>query len=107
MSSPSADTRVRAAALRERIEQANYRYHVLDDPAITDAEYDRLMRELEALEAEHPELATPDSPTRKVGARATGGFAEVRHAIPMLSLGNAFSEEGETDRERFTPRAQR
>jgi DNA ligase (NAD+) len=101
MSSPSADTRVRAAALRERIEQANYRYHVLDDPAITDAEYDRLMRELEALEAAHPELATPDSPTRKVGARASGGFAEVRHAMPMLSLSNAFEQAGEDDRTRF------
>lgn len=96
------DAAAHAATLREQIEQANYQYHVLDEPTIPDAEYDRLMRELEALEAEHPELATPDSPTRKVGARATGGFAEVRHAIPMLSLGNAFSEEGETDRERFS-----
>src|SRR3546814_6434236 len=59
------------------------------------------MRELEALEAEHPALASPDSPTRKVGARAHGGFAEVRHAIPMLSLGNAFEQDGEPDRERF------
>ncbi|MFC4762984.1 NAD-dependent DNA ligase LigA [Dyella koreensis] len=91
----------RAAELRERIEQANYRYHVLDDPEITDADYDRLMRELEALEAEHPELATDDSPTRRVGARASGGFAEVRHALPMLSLGNAFEQEGDGDRERF------
>ncbi len=91
----------RAAALRVQIEQANYRYHVLDDPDITDAEYDRLMRELEALEAEHPALASPDSPTRKVGARASGGFAEVRHAIPMLSLGNAFEQDGDTERERF------
>ncbi|MHB1058039.1 MAG: NAD-dependent DNA ligase LigA [Rhodanobacter sp.] len=96
-----AETVARAAALRARIEQANYRYHVLDDADITDAEYDRLMRELEALEAEHPGLASPDSPTRKVGARAHGGFAEVRHAIPMLSLGNAFEQEGETERERF------
>jgi DNA ligase (NAD+) len=96
-----AETVARAAALRAQIEQANYRYHVLDDPDITDAEYDRLMRELEALEAEHPALASPDSPTRKVGARARGGFAEVRHAIPMLSLGNAFEQPGESDRERF------
>ena len=101
-----ADNSTRAAKLRERIEQANYRYHVLDDPEITDAEYDRLMRELEALEAAHPELATPDSPTRKVGARASGGFAEVRHAMPMLSLSNAFEqqvdgEQGEDDRTRF------
>src|SRR6185437_11774773 len=86
--------------------EANYRYHVLDDPTITDAEYDALMRELEALEAAHPELVTPDSPTRKVGARAQGGFAEVRHALPMLSLSNAFEqqvdgEQGEDDRARF------
>ena len=91
----------RAADLRERIEQANYRYHVLDDPAIPDAEYDRLLRELEALEAAHPELATPDSPTRTVGARASGGFAEVRHALPMLSLSNAFEQPGEDERARF------
>ncbi len=97
----SAHSKSRAADLRERIEQANYRYHVLDDPEITDAEYDRLLRELEALEAAHPELATPDSPTRKVGARASGGFAEVRHAMPMLSLSNAFEQEGEDARTRF------
>jgi DNA ligase, NAD-dependent len=101
-----ADSKTRAADLRERIEQANYRYHVLDDPAITDAEYDALMRELEALEVAHPELVTPDSPTRKVGARASGGFAEVRHAMPMLSLSNAFEqqvdgEQGENERTRF------
>jgi DNA ligase (NAD+) len=95
------DWQARAAELRERIEQANYRYHVLDDPDITDAEYDRLMRELEALEDAHPELAGTDSPTRRVGARAHGGFAEVRHALPMLSLGNAFEQPGDTARERF------
>ena len=95
------ETAARAAALRAQIEQANYRYHVLDDADITDADYNRLMRELEALEAEYPALATPDSPTRKVGARASGGFAEVRHAIPMLSLGNAFEQPGESERERF------
>ncbi|MBQ4853772.1 NAD-dependent DNA ligase LigA [Rhodanobacter sp. B2A1Ga4] len=96
-----AETVAHAAALRAQIEQANYRYHVLDDPDITDAEYDRLMRELEALEAEYSTLASPDSPTRKVGARASGGFAEVRHAIPMLSLGNAFEQDGDNERERF------
>ena len=100
MSEPH-DSQASTADLRARIEQANYRYHVLDDPQITDAEYDRLMRELEALEAAHPALATPDSPTRRVGARAQGGFAEVRHAIPMLSLGNAFEQEGDDDRTRF------
>ncbi|HEX8777745.1 MAG TPA: NAD-dependent DNA ligase LigA, partial [Rhodanobacter sp.] len=102
----SAESKTRAADLRERIEQANYRYHVLDDPTITDAEYDALMHELEALEAAHPGLATPDSPTRRVGARATGGFAEVRHALPMLSLSNAFEqqadgERGDDERTRF------
>jgi DNA ligase (NAD+) len=96
-----AEIVARAAALRAQIEQANYRYHVLDDPDITDAEYDRLMRELEALEADHPALASSDSPTRKIGARAQGGFAEVRHRLPMLSLGNAFEQEGATERERF------
>lgn len=99
--SPATDWRAKAAELRDKIERANYRYHVLDDPEITDAEYDRAMRELEALEEAHPALATADSPTRRVGARAQGGFAEVRHAIPMLSLNNAFEQDGDDDRERF------
>ena len=98
---PTAAAEADIAALRAQIEHANYRYHVLDDPEITDADYDRLMRELEALEAEYPTLATADSPSRRVGARAQGGFAEVRHVLPMLSLGNAFELDGETDRERF------
>jgi DNA ligase (NAD+) len=103
MSKPSASPlpAQRAQELRERIDQANYRYHVLDDPEITDAEYDALMRELEALETAHQELATPDSPTRRVGARAQGGFAEVRHALPMLSLSNAFEQAGSSDREQY------
>jgi DNA ligase (NAD+) len=91
----------RSAQLRLLIEDANYRYHVLDEPTIADAEYDRLLRELEALESQYPSLIDADSPTRRVGARAQGGFAEVRHELPMLSLGNAFVQEGETDRERF------
>ncbi|MFY8134443.1 MAG: NAD-dependent DNA ligase LigA, partial [Aquimonas sp.] len=82
----------RAAELRARIEDANHRYHVLDAPAIPDAEYDRLLRELEALEVAHPELRTPYSPTLRVGARSDSAFAEVTHAIPMLSLGNAFDD---------------
>lgn len=98
---PSPVDRARVDELRSVIEKANHRYHVLDDPALPDAEYDRLMRELETLEAAHPTLASADSPTRRVGARATGGFAPVRHALPMLSLGNAFEEPGETPRERF------
>ena len=91
----------RAATLREQLEHANYRYHVLDDPEIPDADYDRLMRELETLEQANPELATVDSPTRRVGARARGGFADVQHALPMLSLGNAFEQPGDTERERY------
>ncbi|WP_407351757.1 NAD-dependent DNA ligase LigA [Luteimonas sp. R10] len=83
----------RAAELRRQIDDANYRYHVLDEPRIPDAKYDALMRELEALEAEHPELASEDSPTRRVGAAPSSKFAEVRHAVPMLSLGNAFEEQ--------------
>jgi DNA ligase (NAD+) len=79
-------------ALRAALEDANYRYYVLDDPGIPDAEYDRLLRELEALEAAHPGLVVMDSPSRRVGAKPAAGFAEVRHAIPMLSLANAFTE---------------
>lgn len=90
----------RIADLRQRLDDANYRYYVLDDPSIPDAEFDRLLRELQSLEAEHPELVTPDSPTQRVGIAPTGTFAEVRHAIPMLSLGNAFTDEEVADFER-------
>ncbi|PPU05668.1 NAD-dependent DNA ligase LigA [Xanthomonas arboricola] len=89
----SPDPAQRIDALRHRIEDANYRYHVLDEPQMADVDYDRLMRELEALEAAHPELASADSPTQRVGHLAASRFAEVRHALPMLSLGNAFSDE--------------
>ena len=85
--------KARAAELREALEDANYRYHVLDAPTIADAEYDRLLRELDELEAAHPELQTPDSPTQRVGATPSAGFAEVRHAVPMLSLSNAFGAD--------------
>ena len=83
--------------LRRTLDDANYRYYVLDDPSMPDAEYDRLLRELQALEAEHPELASEDSPTQRVGIAPTGAFAEVRHAMPMLSLGNAFEDEEVAD----------
>jgi DNA ligase (NAD+) len=83
----------RIADLRQQLEDANYRYYVLDDPNIPDIEYDRLLRELQALEAVHPELASPDSPTQRVGNAPSAKFAEVRHAVPMLSLANAFSPE--------------
>lgn len=89
----SNDPSQRAAELRRQIEDANYRYHVLDDARIPDADYDRLMRELETIEAEHPELAIADSPTQRVGASPSREFAEVRHELRMLSLANAFSEE--------------
>jgi DNA ligase (NAD+) len=83
----------RAAELRERLADANYRYHVLDEPNIPDAEYDALMRELESIEAAHPNLRTADSPTQRIGATPSREFAQVRHAIPMLSLSNAFSDQ--------------
>lgn len=85
-----ASLKHRIEKLRKDIEYHNYRYYVLDDPAITDAAYDLLMNELLALEAQHPELVTPDSPTQRVGAKPLLEFPEVRHAIPMLSLANAF-----------------
>src|ERR671938_236943 len=83
----------RAAALRRQIEAANHAYYVLDSPTLADAEYDRLMQELRALEAAHPELVTPESPTQRVGATPSERFAPVRHRVPMLSLANAFTIE--------------
>ena len=79
--------------LREQLNEHNYRYYVLDEPAIPDAEYDRLMRELQALEADHPDLITPESPTQRVGSKPLSGFAEVAHERPMLSLDNAMNAE--------------
>ncbi len=87
------DIAAQAEALRRQIEYHNYRYYVLDDPEIPDAEYDRLMRELQALEQAHPEIITPTSPTQRVGAKPREGFREVRHEVPMLSLNNCFSED--------------
>ncbi len=89
----SAATRKHAESLRDRIRHHNYRYHALDDPEVPDVEYDRLMRELLALETDHPELVTTDSPTQRVGDTPVSGFGTVRHELPMLSLGNAFSED--------------
>ena len=79
-------------ALREKINDYNYQYYVLDDPSVPDSEYDRQMRALQALEAEHPELITPDSPSQKVGGEPLGAFEQVTHEVPMLSLDNAFEE---------------
>ncbi len=87
-----AQAKKRIDKLREEINFHNYRYYVLDDPVISDAAYDRLMRELEGLEKEFPHLITPNSPTQRVGAPPLDKFEEVRHAVPMLSLANAFEE---------------
>ncbi|MBV9231021.1 MAG: NAD-dependent DNA ligase LigA [Chloroflexi bacterium] len=81
------------AALRHRIEEANYQYFVLDSPVLTDAEYDQLMRELRRIEQEHPELQTPDSPTQRVGAGPVQDVPQHRHPLPMLSLANARNEQ--------------
>jgi DNA ligase (NAD+) len=88
----TAAARRRIAELREEIGGHDYRYYVLDDPSVPDAEYDRLMRELRELEAANPELVTPDSPTQRVSGAAAAGFAEVRHGVAMLSLDNAFAD---------------
>ncbi|MBI2961279.1 MAG: NAD-dependent DNA ligase LigA [Betaproteobacteria bacterium] len=85
--------RERAQALRALIEHHNYRYYVLDDPEVSDAEYDRLFGELVKLESAHPELVSADSPTQRVGAAPLDEFAAVAHRVPMLSLNNAFSED--------------
>lgn len=90
MPAPAA-VRKKLESLRDRIRHHNYRYHVLDDPEIPDAEYDRLMRQLQELEQEYPELVTADSPTQRVGAEPMHAFQTVKHRVPMLSLENAFS----------------
>src|SRR5437868_1361103 len=92
---PSAAKNIdqRLESLREKIRQHEYRYYVLDDPEISDAEFDRLMNELKNLEAEHPDLITPDSPTQRVGGKPREGFVKARHSSPMLSLDNAYTEE--------------
>jgi DNA ligase (NAD+) len=94
------DAAERIAALRSEIDAHNYRYYVLDEPSVPDAEYDRLFRELKALEAEHPELVTPDSPTQRVSGSALAAFGTIRHEVPMLSLGNAFEEKDLLDFDR-------
>lgn len=90
----------RAAELREQLNYHNYRYYVLDDPEVPDAEYDRLLRELQDLESAHPELITVDSPTRRVGAEPQTEFGKVRREIPMLSLANAYDEQELADFDR-------
>ncbi|MGE3772828.1 MAG: NAD-dependent DNA ligase LigA, partial [Gammaproteobacteria bacterium] len=95
-----ADPAARVAKLRRQIAHHDHRYYALDDPEISDAAYDELMRELIALETAHPELITPDSPTQRVGGAPLAAFAPVRHARPMLSLYNAFTVEDFLDFDR-------
>jgi DNA ligase (NAD+) len=97
---PSPAIQKKLEALREKIRHHEYRYYVLDDPEMSDADFDKLMNELKRLEAEHPELITPDSPTQRVGGKPREGFAKAKHSSPMLSLDNAYSEEELRDWER-------
>ena len=87
------DASARATELRKQIDQHNYRYYVLDEPAIPDAEYDRLFNELRSLEEQYPDLVTSDSPTQRVGSQPSPSFSQVQHEVPMLSLANAFSDD--------------
>jgi DNA ligase (NAD+) len=90
---PLAELAARAAALRQQLERASHEYHVLDRPTLSDREYDQLFRELQALERDHPELRTEDSPTVRVGAEPASQLVKHQHLVPMLSLGNAFNAE--------------
>ncbi|WP_252106874.1 MULTISPECIES: NAD-dependent DNA ligase LigA [unclassified Halomonas] len=93
MSQPSHDVLEELASLRAELDDANHRYYVLDEPALTDADYDRKLQALKEIEAKHPELITPESPTQRVGAAPAEGFPAVAHATPMLSLDNAFDRD--------------
>ena len=85
--------RERMAQLTRELQEHNYRYYVLAEPSISDAAFDRLLKELEYLEQQHPEFADPNSPTRSVGSDSGGDFVSVNHRRPMLSLGNTYSHE--------------
>src|SRR5271168_1598677 len=100
MASPGKDVEKKIEALREKIRHHEYLYYVLDQPEVDDAEFDKLMRQLKDLEAEHPELITPDSPTQRVGGKPREGFVKVPHSSQMLSLDNTYSEEELRDWER-------
>src|SRR5579862_7420970 len=89
----SGEAARRIEALREAIRHHEHRYYIQDDPEISDEEFDRLLHELEALEAAHPELVTPDSPTQRVAGRPVAGFDTVEHLVPMLSLDNVYNED--------------
>src|ERR1700686_4740684 len=95
-----ASVKKKIEGLRKELKQHEYRYYVLDDPKISDADYDKLMQKLQALETEYPELVTPDSPTVRVGGTPREGFQTVRHARAMLSLDNAFSYDALRDFDR-------
>ncbi|HEY1255622.1 MAG TPA: NAD-dependent DNA ligase LigA, partial [Terracidiphilus sp.] len=92
MASPGKDVEKKIESLRGKIRHHEYLYYVLDQPEISDADFDKLMRQLKDLEAEHPELITADSPTQRVGGKPREGFVKVAHSSPMLSLDNTYSE---------------
>ena len=100
MASPGKDVEKKIESLRDKIRHHEYLYYVVDNPEISDADFDRLMRQLKDLEAEHPELVTADSPTQRVGGKPREGFVKVPHSSPMLSLDNTYSEEELRDWER-------
>jgi DNA ligase (NAD+) len=100
MATAAKNVEQKIEALRDKIRYHEHRYYVLDDPEISDAEYDRLVNDLKQLEAEHPELITPDSPTQRVGGKPREGFVKVPHSSPMLSLDNAYNEQELRDWER-------
>ena len=93
MALSKGEAQKRIGELREELNRHNYLYYVLDQPEISDAEYDRLYRELADLEAQYPELITADSPTQRVGGEMAAGFRTARHRVPLLSLNNAFNEQ--------------
>src|ERR1017187_7862630 len=100
MAPTGKDLEKKIEALREKIRHHEYLYYVLDHPEISDAEFDKLMQQLKDLEAEHPGLITPDSPTQRVGGKPREGFVKVAHSSQMLSLDNTYSEEELRDWER-------
>src|SRR6202041_3389769 len=100
MPATTKDADKRIESLREGIRHHEYLYYVLDQPEISDADFDKLMRRLKDLETEHPELLTPDSPTQRVGGKPREGFVKVRHSSPMLSLDNTYNEDELRDWER-------
>src|SRR6266478_6760375 len=93
MPAATKDPEKKIEALREKIRHHEHLYYVLDNPEISDAEFDKLMQQLQQLEAEHPTLITPDSPTQRVGGKPREGFVKVRHLSPMLSLDNTYNEQ--------------